>query len=78
MEIDGTVGAEEEKSDSFDSHDEQSKIAVSISNYQWKHCPPVASQTSSPACTLKIKPQQSLCSPDSPKVSEARLGYSVE
>jgi len=69
MEIDSTAGAGEEKSD-FDSHDEHSKIAVSINNYQWKHGPPVASQTSSPSCTIKIKPQQPSCSPDSPKVFE--------
>ena len=65
MQIDGTAGAGEEKSD-FDRHD---KIAVGISNYEWKHGPPVASQTS---CTLKIKPLQLSCSPDSPKVLEAR------
>ena len=65
-------GAGEEKSDSFDSHDEHSKIAVSISNYQWKDSPPVPRRTSSRACTIKIKPLDLSCSPDSPTVLNAR------
>jgi len=64
-------GAGEEKSDSFDSHDEHSKIAVSISNYQWKDSPPVPRRTSSRACTIKIKPLDLSCSPDSPTVLNA-------
>ena len=72
MQLESTAGAEEAKSDSFDSHDEQSKIAVSISNYQWTHGAPTRNKISSPTCTLKIKPQQISCSPDSPTVLNAR------